>query len=179
MNRLPLAIVFLSFFFLRSTQTLHPFPTQAQYKDPRVLIHLQDLETEIKTLRYSELKVSFSGWSNADVGAAAGTHTGETVRLMGSVVSRIDDVHSSGGYSARQLFEIYSAASSIENGAADLGNLVAQYKRDGQLGAEIISNSDQMVLSLSDVNQDISSLLDLQGNMLTALESQSPCSQSK
>lgn len=174
-----IAVVMLCLFLPASAQTLPSSAAPPQYKDPKVLVHLQDLETQIKTLRYSELKVSFNGWSNADVSAAARKHTGETVSFMGAIVSKIDDVRASGGYSARQLFDIYSAASSIQSGAADLGNLVAQYKHDGQLGAEIIGNGDYLLFSVSDLNRDISSLLDLQGDTLTTLLSQSPCSESK
>jgi hypothetical protein len=158
-----------------SAQELKHFPVPPQFKDQKAINHLADLEGHLKAIRKSELQISFTGWSNPDIQAAAERHSQQHFQLIEKAISKIDDIRAGGSYSIRELFSVYSSAQAIEGTAESLANQVFEYKHDGQLGAEILGVANDLMFSLSDIEQDILSTIDLQGDMLMTLQTQPPC----
>jgi hypothetical protein len=143
-----------------------------QYNDQKVLNHLEDLANQLKAVRKSELNISFNGWSNPDVQAAAEKHSTQNFHLIQSALSNIDDIRAAGTYSIRDLFWIYAAAAHVESTAESFSSEVSVYKRDGRLGAEILGAATDLSFSMSDLEGDIELALNVQGDMLMTLQTQ-------
>jgi hypothetical protein len=170
------ALLLLNLSVLASTQTLKHFPVAPQYTDRKVLIHLESLENQLKAVRKSTFKVSFYGWSNPDVGAAAEKTWGTASTLMEGTISRIEDIRAAGSYSIGSLFQVYTTASNINGNAVSLAYGVSMFKKkDAELYAEILGDSNDLALSLLDIENDISFVLNLEGDMLLTLESIPSC----
>jgi hypothetical protein len=156
-------------------QTLQHFSVPPQYKNQKVLLHLEALENQMKALRKAELKVNFYGWPNPDLGAAAEKGTKKTFDLMAKNISDMEDIRANGSYSIRSLFTVYTTASLIASTSVSLADQVFQAKHDGELSAEILGKNDDVSFSLMDVEDDIRFALDFEGDMLLTLEAQPAC----
>jgi hypothetical protein len=158
------------------SQTLKHFPTAPQYTDQKTLNHLESLEGEVKAVRKSMLKVSFYGWSNAEVGAAAQQNWDVTSKLLEETISNIDDIRAQGRYSIRKLFVLYSASSSVMETAAYVAQGLCMMKKGQEvLCAKVLSTTTDVGLTLKDINDDLMNALDLQGDMLITALSQPSC----
>ena len=156
-------------------QNLQHFAVPPQYRDKKVLSHLENLQNHIKALRKSELKASFFGWSNGDVGAAAEQAVGKQLQSIQMTISKIEDIQSAGQYSVHDLFIVYATSSGIIETAGSLAQNLWTYKKEAELSAEILSDISEVTLSLVDLEKDALLVIDLQGDMLMTFESQPPC----
>jgi hypothetical protein len=158
-------------------QTSKHLPASPQYKDQRVLNHLESLENQLQAVRQSELTISFSGWSNRNAQAAAEKDSNQNFQLIQTTLSEIEDIRAAGTYSARDLFLLYEGTQSIERTADSLSYDVFLYEHNVQPGVETLRAADALLFSISDLERDIQAALDLQGDAFMTLQMQSPCKQ--